>query len=100
MPQDPKQASSRLRRCRRSGRSAGSLVAPLPSRLPGALGVFLEHAARAFHSNGNRAYATRLFARARKDEIAYDLKIDEARLDAVLLEFALAGIAEVKAFSL
>ncbi|MFK0256465.1 DNA-binding protein [Streptomyces sp. NPDC090445] len=72
----------------------------LAERLAGSLPHFLplvcEEAARLFLSVDNPAFAAQLFARARKSETSHGLAVDEDRLDAVLLEFALAGALPVR----
>ncbi|MGR4878413.1 DNA-binding protein [Streptomyces sp. LARHCF249] len=71
---------------------AGRLAASVPHFLP----VFLEHAARTFLAVENTTYAAQLFGRARTAEAQHGLSVDEDRLDAVFLEFALAGALPVK----
>ncbi|MFF5448021.1 DNA-binding protein [Streptomyces sp. NPDC012888] len=71
---------------------AGRLAAAVPHFLP----VFYEQAARIFLAVENTTYAGQLFARARTSEARHGLPVDEDRLDAVLLEFALAGALPVK----
>ncbi|MFJ8164329.1 DNA-binding protein [Streptomyces sp. NPDC096136] len=71
---------------------AERLAASLPHFLP----VFLEQAARVFLAVENTTYAAQLFGRARAAEARYGLTVDEDRLDAVFLEFALAGALPVK----
>ncbi|MFF8293195.1 DNA-binding protein [Streptomyces sp. NPDC016309] len=71
---------------------AGRLSASLPHFLP----VFQEEAARIFLSVENPTYAAQLFTRARKSEANHGLPVDEDRLDAVFLEFALAGALPVR----
>ncbi|MEU3403205.1 DNA-binding protein [Streptomyces sp. NPDC006670] len=68
------------------------LAASLPHFLP----VFQEQAARVFLAVENTTYAAQLFGRARAAEARYGLAVDEDRLDAVFLEFALAGALPVK----
>ncbi|NXY94265.1 DNA-binding protein [Streptomyces sp. BR123] len=72
----------------------------LAERLAGSLPHFLplvcEEAARLFLAADNPAFAAQLFARARKSETSHGLPVDEDRLDAVLLEFALAGALPVR----
>ncbi|MFD4871314.1 hypothetical protein [Streptomyces sp. NPDC058412] len=71
---------------------ADRLAASVPHFLP----VFHEQAARIFLAVENTTYAAQLFGRARAAEAQYGLAIDEDRLDAVFLEFALAGALPVK----
>ncbi|MER5728262.1 DNA-binding protein [Streptomyces sp. NPDC002138] len=71
---------------------AGRLEAAVPHFLP----VFLEQAARLFLAVDNTTYAAQLFTRARTSEARHGLAVDEDRLDAVFLEFALAGALPVK----
>lgn len=71
---------------------AGRLAASVPHFLP----VFLEQAARTFLAVENTTYAAQLFGRARTAESQHGLSVDEDRLDAVFLEFALAGALPVK----
>ncbi|GAA2649830.1 DNA-binding protein [Streptomyces spororaveus] len=71
---------------------AGRLAASVPHFLP----LFHEQAARVFLAVENTTYAAQLFGRARAAEAQYGLDIDEDRLDAVFLEFALVGALPVK----
>ncbi|MGW6992805.1 DNA-binding protein [Streptomyces sp. NPDC054946] len=71
---------------------AGRLAASVPHFLP----LFHEQAARLFLAVENTTYAAQLFGRARDAEAQYGLDIDEDRLDAVFLEFALVGALPVK----
>ncbi|MFI1651367.1 DNA-binding protein [Streptomyces avidinii] len=71
---------------------AGRLAAAVPHFLP----LFHEQAARLFLAVENTTYAAQLFGRARAAEAQYGLAIDEDRLDAVFLEFALVGALPVK----
>ncbi|MEW2137935.1 DNA-binding protein [Streptomyces sp. NPDC005409] len=71
---------------------AGRLGASVPHFLP----VFHEQAARVFLGVENTTYAAQLFGRARAAEAEHGLSVDEDRLDAVFLEFALAGALPVK----
>ncbi|MDK9495298.1 DNA-binding protein [Streptomyces katrae] len=71
---------------------ADRLAAAVPHFLP----VFYEQAARVFLAVENTTYAAQLFGRARTSEARYGLAVDEDRLDAVFLEFALAGALPVK----
>ncbi|MGA5874207.1 DNA-binding protein [Streptomyces cinereoruber] len=71
---------------------AGRLASSVPHFLP----VFYEQAARIFLGVENTTYAGQLFARARTSEAQHGLAVDEDRLDAVFLEFALVGALPVK----
>ncbi|GHE50722.1 DNA-binding protein [Streptomyces capitiformicae] len=71
------------------------LAASVPHFLP----TFYEQAGRVFLAEENAAYAAQLFTRARKAEAEHGLVVDEERLDAVFLEFALAGALPVKVLS-
>ncbi|MGW6984997.1 DNA-binding protein [Streptomyces sp. NPDC054932] len=71
---------------------ADRLAASVPHFLP----LFHEQAARVFLAVENTTYAAQLFGRARAAEAQHGLGIDEDRLDAVFLEFALAGALPVK----
>ncbi|WP_406132612.1 DNA-binding protein [Streptomyces zaomyceticus] len=71
---------------------AGRLASAVPHFLP----VFYEQAARVFLAVENTTYASQLFGRARTSEAQHGLPVDEDRLDAVFLEFALAGALPVK----
>ncbi|WP_329315543.1 MULTISPECIES: DNA-binding protein [unclassified Streptomyces] len=71
---------------------AGRLAASVPHFLP----VFHEQAARIFLAVENTTYAAQLFGRARTSEAQHGLAVDEDRLDAVFLEFALVGALPVK----
>ncbi|MFG2291876.1 DNA-binding protein [Streptomyces sp. NPDC048603] len=71
---------------------AGRLAAAVPHFLP----VFYEETARVFLSVENPTYAAQLFTRARKSEAGHGLAVDDDRLDAVFLEFALAGALPVR----
>ncbi len=68
----------------------------LASAVPHFLPVFYEQAARVFLGVDNTTYAGQLFARARTSEAQHGLAVDEDRLDAVFLEFALVGALPVK----
>ncbi|MFF0484678.1 DNA-binding protein [Streptomyces sp. NPDC004435] len=74
---------------------AGRLASSVPHFLP----VFFEQAARVFLAVENTTYAGQLFGRARTSEAQHGLPVDEDRLDAVFLEFALAGALPVKVLS-
>ncbi|MDX3751018.1 DNA-binding protein [Streptomyces sp. AK08-02] len=71
---------------------AGQLAAAVPHFLP----TFYEQAGRVFLGVENATYAAQMFTRARKAEAEHGLPVDEDRLDAVFLEFALAGALPVK----
>ncbi|WP_406119984.1 DNA-binding protein [Streptomyces sp. NBC_00989] len=71
------------------------LAASVPHFLP----TFYEQAGRVFLAEENATYAAQLFTRARKAEAEHGLVIEEDRLDAVFLEFALAGALPVKVLS-
>ncbi|WP_231509964.1 DNA-binding protein [Streptosporangium roseum] len=74
---------------------AGQLAASVPHFLP----TFYEQAGRVFLAVENTTYAAQMFAHARKAEAEHGLAVDEDRLDAVFLEFALAGALPVKVLS-
>jgi hypothetical protein len=74
---------------------AGRLAAAVPHFLPS----FYEQAGRVFGAAGNATYAGQMFTRARAAEAEYGLPADEDHLDAVFLEFALAGTLTVKALT-
>ncbi|MFI7114685.1 DNA-binding protein [Nonomuraea sp. NPDC050227] len=76
-------------------RLAGQLAASVPHFLP----TFYEQAARVFAAADNAQYAGQLFSAARRAEAQHGLPVDDDRLDAVFLEFALAGALPVKALS-
>ena len=71
---------------------AGRLAAAVPHFLP----TFYEQAGRVFLGLENATYAAQLFTKARRAEAQHGLALDEERLDAVFLEFALAGALPVK----
>ncbi|MFJ8039050.1 DNA-binding protein [Kitasatospora sp. NPDC096147] len=71
---------------------ATRLAAAVPHFLP----TFLEQAGRVFLGVENATYAAQLFTKARRAEAQHGLELDEERLDAVFLEFALAGALPVK----
>ncbi|MBN6056089.1 DNA-binding protein [Nonomuraea sp. RK-328] len=74
---------------------AGRLAASVPHFLP----TFYEQAGRVFTGVENATYAGQMFSHARRAEAQYGLDMDEDRLDAVFLEFALAGALPVKVLS-
>ncbi|MEU5865419.1 DNA-binding protein [Nonomuraea sp. NPDC047529] len=74
---------------------AGQLAASVPHFLP----TFYEQAARVFAAADNTQYAGQLFSAARRAEAQHGLAVDDDRLDAVFLEFALAGALPVKVLS-
>ncbi|MFI6014492.1 DNA-binding protein [Streptomyces sp. NPDC051243] len=74
---------------------ARQLAVAVPHFLP----TFYEQAARVFLSVENPTYAAQMFGRAREAEAEYGLAVDEERLDAVFLEFALAGALTAAALS-
>ncbi|KRV49181.1 DNA-binding protein [Wenjunlia vitaminophila] len=74
---------------------AGRLATAVPHFLP----TFYEQAARVFLDAENPTYAAQLFAKARAAEAEHGLEVDEDRLDAVFLEFALAGALPAKVVS-
>jgi hypothetical protein len=71
---------------------ANRLAASVPHFLP----TFYEQAGRVFVGVENATYAAQVFGKARAAEAQHGLAIDEDRLDAVFLEFALAGALPVK----
>ncbi|WP_344235996.1 DNA-binding protein [Actinocorallia libanotica] len=75
------------------------LAARLASSAPHLLPTFYERVAREFLAVENLPYAAQMFTRARTAEAEHGLPIDEERLDAVFLEFTLAGALQVKTLS-
>ncbi|MEU0411888.1 DNA-binding protein [Streptomyces griseorubiginosus] len=75
--------------------TARELAVAVPHFLP----TFYEQAGRVFLSVENPTYAAQMFGRAREAEAQYGLPVDEERLDAVFLEFALAGALTATALS-
>ncbi|GAB7102471.1 DNA-binding protein [Streptomyces phaeofaciens JCM 4814] len=75
------------------------LGARLAASVPHFLPTFYEQAGRVFLAEENATYAAQLFTRARKAEAEHGLTVEEERLDAVFLEFALAGALPVKVLS-
>ncbi|WP_329572157.1 DNA-binding protein [Kitasatospora sp. NBC_01266] len=76
-----------------------ALAAQLSTSVPHFLPTFYEQAGRVFLALENHSYAAQLFTRARRAEAEHGLPLDEERLDAVFLEFALAGALPVKVLS-
>lgn len=74
---------------------AGRLADSVPHFLP----TFFERAGRVFLEVENSGFAGQMFLRARDAERQYGLPVDEERLHAVFLEFALAGGLPVKALT-
>jgi hypothetical protein len=72
------------------------LAKQLAGAVPHFLPTFYEQAGRVFLGVENATYAAQMFSRARAADAEYGLRIDEDRLDAVFLEFALAGALPVK----
>ncbi|SDT37723.1 hypothetical protein SAMN05216371_2078 [Streptomyces sp. TLI_053] len=72
---------------------AGRLGRAVPHFLP----TFCEQVGRIFLEQENQTYASTFFGRAREAERTHSLPVDEERLRAVFLEFALAGALTVKA---
>ncbi|MFG3163637.1 DNA-binding protein [Streptomyces sp. NPDC048232] len=84
---------SRAKKARATYESIGErLAGSVPHFLP----TFYEEAGRVFLAAGERAYAAQMFVNARKAETAHALPFDEARMDAVFLEFALADAVPTK----
>ncbi|MEV4750577.1 DNA-binding protein [Streptosporangium sp. NPDC049248] len=109
-PQDGHHALALVPELDRAGRQVKSkpkaaldayqrLATQLAGAVPHFLPTFLEQAGRVFLSVENTAYAAQLFTQARRAEAEHGLPVDEDRLDAVFLEFALAGALPVKALS-
>ncbi|MFJ8545602.1 DNA-binding protein [Streptomyces sp. NPDC093586] len=87
---------SRPKRARAAYESIGErLAGSVPHFLP----TFYEQAGRVFLAAGEKAYASQMFVDARKAETAHALPFDEARMDAVFLEFALADAMPTKVLS-
>ncbi|CAM5655627.1 hypothetical protein SVIOM342S_09826 [Streptomyces violaceorubidus] len=76
-----------------------SIGARLAGSVPHFLPTFYEEAGRVFLAAGEKAYASQMFVNARKAETAHALPFDEARMDAVFLEFALADAMPTKVLS-
>ena len=89
-------AKSRPKKARAAYESIGErLAGSVPHFLP----AFYEQAGRVFLAADERAYASQMFVNARKAETAHALPFDEARMDAVFLEFALAQAVPTKVLS-
>ncbi|MFB6549092.1 DNA-binding protein [Streptomyces sp. NPDC056405] len=87
---------SRAKKARATYESIGArLAGSVPHFLP----TFYEQAGRVFLGAEQTAYASQMFVNARKAETAHALPFDEARMDAVFLEFALAGAVPTKILS-
>ncbi|MFC8418299.1 DNA-binding protein [Streptomyces coelicoflavus] len=87
---------SRAKRARATYESIGErLAGSVPHFLP----TFYEEAGRVFLAAGEKAYAAQMFVNARKAETAHALQFDEARMDGVFLEFALADAMPTKVLS-
>lgn len=109
-PEDGHHALALVAELDRAGRQAKSkpkaaldayqrLATQLAGAVPHFLPTFLEQAGRVFLSVENTTYAAQMFVQARRAETEHGLPVDEDRLDAVFLEFALAGALPVKALS-
>ncbi|WP_436763065.1 DNA-binding protein [Streptosporangium sp. V21-05] len=109
-PEDGHHALALVPELDRAGRQAKSkpkaaldayqrLATQLAGSVPHFLPTFLEQAGRVFLSVENATYAAQMFVQARRAETEHGLPVDEDRLDAVFLEFALAGALPVKALS-
>ncbi|MFD7699891.1 DNA-binding protein [Streptomyces caelestis] len=91
-----RKARSSPKRARAAYESIGErLAGSVPHFLP----TFYEQAGRVFLAADETAYASQMFVNARKAETAHALPFDEARMDAVFLEFALAGAMPTKVLS-
>jgi hypothetical protein len=91
-----RKARSSPKRARADYESIGErLVGSVPHFLP----TFYEQAGRVFLATDEKAYASMMFVNARKAETAHGLPFDEARMDAVFLEFALADAMPTKVLS-
>ncbi|WP_030190409.1 hypothetical protein [Streptomyces violaceorubidus] len=87
---------SRAKKARATYESIGArLAGSVPHFLP----TFYEEAGRVFLAAGEKAYASQMFVNARKAETAHALPFDEARMDAVFLEYALADAMPTKVLS-
>lgn len=74
-----------------------ALATRLGRAVPHFLPTYCEEVGRIFLAQGNQTYAAAWFGKAREAERTHGLAIDEERLRAVFLEFALAGALTVKA---
>ncbi|MQS16838.1 hypothetical protein F7Q99_32790 [Streptomyces kaniharaensis] len=74
-----------------------ALAERLGRTVPHFLPTYCEEVGRIFLEQGNRTSAARFFGKAREAERTHGLAVDEERLRAVFLEFALAGALTVKA---
>ncbi|MFE4970789.1 hypothetical protein ACFRAR_01575 [Kitasatospora sp. NPDC056651] len=72
------------------------LALRLGRAVPHFLPTFCEEVGRIFLGHGNQTYAAAWFGKAREAERTHGLAVDEERLRAVFLEFALAGALTVK----
>ncbi|MFJ4187123.1 hypothetical protein [Kitasatospora sp. NPDC089509] len=72
------------------------LATRLGRAVPHFLPTFCEEVGRIFLAHGNQTYAAAWFGKAREAERTHTLPVDEERLRAVFLEFALAGALTVK----
>ncbi|MFD9593952.1 hypothetical protein ACFWA9_14490 [Kitasatospora sp. NPDC059973] len=73
------------------------LAVRLGRAVPHFLPTYCEEVGRIFVEQGNQTYAGTFFGKAREAERTHSLAVDEERLRAVFLEFALAGALTVKA---
>ncbi|MFF2625525.1 hypothetical protein ACFVUN_07100 [Kitasatospora griseola] len=73
------------------------LAVRLGRAVPHFLPTYCEQVGRLFLEQGNQTYAATYFGKAREAERTHSLTIDEERLRAVFLEFALGGALTVKA---
>ncbi|KOV27308.1 hypothetical protein ADK60_19885, partial [Streptomyces sp. XY431] len=73
------------------------LARRLGRTVPHFLPTYCEQVGRIFLEQENQTYASTFFGRAREAERTHNLPVDEERLRAVFLEFALAGALTVKA---
>ncbi|MFF8770906.1 hypothetical protein [Kitasatospora sp. NPDC015120] len=73
------------------------LAVRLGRAVPHFLPTYCEQVGRIFLEQGNQSYASTFFGKAREAERTHSLAVDEERLRAVFLEFALAGALSVKA---
>ncbi|MFC9324517.1 hypothetical protein [Kitasatospora sp. NPDC057015] len=74
-----------------------ALAVRLGRAVPQFLPTYCEEVGRIFLAHGNQTYAGTFFGKAREAERTHGLAVDEERLRAVFLEFALAGALTVKA---